>query len=116
MGFEPGFDLEKLFKEPEFLGNFVLDNNRNHFYLVHKGDYDPNSFSDPKSGYGHFNGPALMSYVIGCLVQIPFMSTTLYVGSIAASTGAVDTSWIVGSIVTFFVYLAILKVWHKKSV
>ncbi len=86
------------------------------FYLVHKGDYDPNSFSDPKSGYGHFNGPALLSYVIGCLVQIPFMSTTLYVGSIAASTGAVDTSWIVGSIVTFFVYLAILKVWHKKSV
>jgi NCS1 family nucleobase:cation symporter-1 len=86
------------------------------FYMVHKGDYDPNSFSDPNSGYGYFNGPALLSYVIGCLVQIPFMSTTLYVGSIAASTGAVDTSWIVGSIVTFFAYLGILKVWQKKQV
>ncbi|CAB4337665.1 unannotated protein [freshwater metagenome] len=86
------------------------------FYMVHKGEYDANSFSDPNSGYGYFNGPALLSYVIGCLVQIPFMSTTLYVGSIAASTGAVDTSWIVGSIVTFFAYLGILKVWRKKTV
>ena len=86
------------------------------FYMVHKGDYDPHSFSDPKSGYGYFNGPALLSYVIGCVVQIPFMSTTLYVGPIAASTGAVDTSWVVGSIVTFFVYLGILKVWRKKTV
>ena len=85
------------------------------FYMVHKGEYDPNSFSDPKSGYGYFNGPALVSYVIGCLVQIPFMSTTLYVGSIAAKTGAVDTSWIVGSIATFFIYLGVLKVWRKKA-
>lgn len=86
------------------------------FYMVHKGDYDPHSFSDPKSGYGFFNGPALVSYLIGCVVQIPFMSTTLYVGPIAAKTGAVDTSWIVGSIVTFFVYLAIVKSTSKKAV
>ena len=40
------------------------------YYLVHKGHYDPESFSDPTSGYGAFNVPALLSYVLGCLVQI----------------------------------------------
>ena len=36
MGFEPGFDLEKLVHESEFLANFVIDDNRNHFCSVHK--------------------------------------------------------------------------------
>ncbi len=85
------------------------------YYLVHKGHYDPDSFSDPKSGYGSFNVPALVSYVLGCLVQIPFMSTTLYVGAIAKQTGAVDTSWIVGSVATFFIYLGLLRLWRRQS-
>lgn len=84
------------------------------YYLVHKGDYDPESFSDPTSGYGAFNVPALVSYVLGCLVQIPFMSTTLYVGAIAKQTGAVDTSWIVGSIATGFIYLGLLRLWRRQ--
>ena len=36
MGFEPGFDLEKLDDESKFLSNFVIDENRNHFYSVNK--------------------------------------------------------------------------------
>ena len=36
MGFEPGFELEKLVDEPEFLANFVLDDNRVHFCSVYK--------------------------------------------------------------------------------
>ncbi|GAA3659287.1 cytosine permease [Nocardioides ginsengisoli] len=85
------------------------------YYLVHKGDYDPNSFSDPNSGYGAVNGPALLSYVLGCIVQIPFMSTTLYVGAIAKDTGGVDTSWIVGSIATGFIYLGLLRLWRRPA-
>ena len=36
MGFDLGFELEKLVAEPEFLANFVLDDNRNHFCSVYK--------------------------------------------------------------------------------
>ena len=36
MGFEPGFDPEKLVNEPEVLANFVFDDKRNHFCSVHK--------------------------------------------------------------------------------
>ena len=85
------------------------------YYLVHKGSYDPESFSDPKSGYGALNVPALLSYVLGCLVQIPFVSTTLYVGPIAQRTSGVDTSWIVGSIATTFIYLGLLRLWGRSS-
>ncbi len=86
------------------------------YYLVHKGNYDPTSFSDPTSGYGSFNVPALLSYVLGCLVQIPFMATTLYVGPIAQDTGGVDTSWVVGSIATTVIYLGLLRVWRRQPV
>ena len=30
-GFEPGFDLEKLVDQPEFLVNFLVEDNRDHF-------------------------------------------------------------------------------------
>ena len=34
MGFEPGFDLEKLVDEPQYHANFVVDDKMNHFCSV----------------------------------------------------------------------------------
>ena len=34
MGFEPGFDLEKLVDEPKYLAKFVIDDKMNHFCSV----------------------------------------------------------------------------------
>ena len=34
-GFEPGFDLEKLVDQPEFLVNFLTNDNRDHYCSVH---------------------------------------------------------------------------------
>ena len=36
MGFEPGFKLEKLVDTPDFLVNFLVDENRDNFSSVHK--------------------------------------------------------------------------------
>ena len=36
MGFEPGFELEKLVDQPEFLANFLFDDNKDQFCFVHK--------------------------------------------------------------------------------
>ena len=36
MGFEPGFELEKLVDEPGFLVHFFIDDNKDHFCSVHK--------------------------------------------------------------------------------
>jgi len=85
------------------------------YYIVKKGHYDPESFSDPNSGYGAFNVPAVLSYVLGFVIQIPFMSTAIYEGPIAQVIGGVDTAWIVGTIATFFIYLGLVKIWAVRS-
>lgn len=89
------------------------------YYLVKKGHYDPDSFSDPKSGYGAFNVPAVASYILGFVVQIPFMSTAIYEGPIAKFLGDVDSAWIVGSILTFFIYLGLIRlfaIWTPEPI
>jgi len=80
------------------------------YYIVHKGNYDVDSFFKPRGGiYGSFNWPAVIAYILGVLIQIPFMSTTFYVGPVANQIGLVDTAWIVGSIATYLIYLGMVK-------
>ncbi|MDH6198423.1 NCS1 family nucleobase:cation symporter-1 [Mycobacterium frederiksbergense] len=86
------------------------------YYVVKKGHYDPASFSDPKSGYGAFNVPAVLSYFLGFVVQIPFMSTAFYQGAVASKIGGIDTAWIVGTVATFFIYLGLIKLWNQRAV
>jgi NCS1 family nucleobase:cation symporter-1 len=67
------------------------------FYLVRHGDYDVSAFFQADGGiYGRYNWPALICYVLGILVQAPFIWTDLYHGPIAAAMGGLDISWIVG--------------------
>lgn len=75
------------------------------FYAIHKGQYDINSIFQADGGiYGYFNPQALLAYVIGILVQIPFMNTPLYVGPISAHINGADLSWLVGLVVTSPLY------------
>ncbi|HJQ06841.1 MAG TPA: cytosine permease [Nocardioides sp.] len=67
------------------------------YYLIRHGDYDiPSLFAADGGVYGRLNVPAVACYVIGILVEIPFLSTSLYTGPVATSLGGVDISWIVG--------------------
>ena len=80
------------------------------YYVIHKGNYDVDSFFKPGGGiYGLFNWPAVIAYVLGVLIQIPFMATAFYTGPIAVSLGGVDTAWIVGTIATLAIYLLLAK-------
>ena len=60
--------------------------------------------------YGRFNGPAISCYVLGILVQMPFVSSPLYTGPIARSIGGMDLSWVVGLLITApaYYYLCLL--------
>ncbi|WP_044874841.1 cytosine permease [Pseudomonas sp. LFM046] len=67
------------------------------YYLVAHGRYDLPSFFLRDGGiYGRCNWTAVNCYVLGILVQIPFMSTALYTGPVAEAMGGADISWIVG--------------------
>jgi NCS1 family nucleobase:cation symporter-1 len=67
------------------------------YYLLRHGKYDVASFFQQDGGiYGRINGPAVACYVLGILVQLPFVACALYTGPVARAMGGIDLSWIVG--------------------
>ncbi len=80
------------------------------FYLIRHGVYDVDAFFSPDGGrYGRVNGPALLCYGLGILVQIPFVSNPLYTGGVARLLGGADISWIVGLVAVAPLYWAVMK-------
>jgi NCS1 family nucleobase:cation symporter-1 len=75
------------------------------YYLVQHGSYDVASFMSADGGiYGRFNWPAVLCYLFGIGVQIPFVSNPLYTGPVAKLLGGADLSWLVGLALTSGVY------------
>ncbi|MFK3796297.1 purine-cytosine permease family protein [Pseudomonas sp. NPDC088444] len=87
------------------------------YYLVAHGSYDVASFFRRDGGiYGYFNWTAVGCYVLGILVQVPFMATELYTGVIAKAMGGADVSWIVGlAVISPVYYLASQRRSRKQS-
>ena len=80
------------------------------FYLIHRGHYDLDSIFASDGGiYGRFNDKAILAYVLGILVQVPFMNTPLYAGPVAGWLNGADLSWIVGLAVTAPVYYLLAR-------
>lgn len=83
------------------------------YYLVRHGNYDiPSLFRSDGGVYGRANRPALVCYAIGVVVQIPFLSNGLYVGSIARALDGIDLSWIIGIFVPGMLYW----LWARRSI
>jgi nucleobase:cation symporter-1, NCS1 family len=75
------------------------------YYLIRRGHYDVQAFFDPSGGpYGRVGWIGVTAYLIGILVEVPFMSTTLYTGPAARAMNGTDLSWIVGLVVTVPLY------------
>jgi NCS1 nucleoside transporter family len=75
------------------------------YYLLRHGQYDVPSFFRQDGGiYGRINASAVECYVIGILVQLPFVVSPVYTGPAARAMGGLDLSWIVGLVVTGPVY------------
>jgi nucleobase:cation symporter-1, NCS1 family len=80
------------------------------YYLLRRGQYDVASFFRQDGGiYGRVNAAAVACYLLGILVQLPFIASSLYTGSVARALGGVDVSWIVGLAVTSPVYFFIAR-------
>ncbi len=81
------------------------------YYLLRHGEYDVAAFFRQDGGiYGFVNGPAVICYVLGILVQVPFVSNPQYTGPVARALGGADLSWIVGLLITSSAYY-----WLGKS-
>lgn len=68
------------------------------FYLVSKGRFDPEAIADRNGMYGLFNVRAMTIYLLGVLIQIPFIVSDFppFVGPIAAALGGLNFAWAVG--------------------
>jgi NCS1 family nucleobase:cation symporter-1 len=80
------------------------------YYLLRHGVYHVESFFRHDGGiYGRANAAAVSCYLLGIIVQLPFVASALYTGPIARALGGVDLSWIVGLLVTSPVYYHMAK-------
>ncbi len=80
------------------------------FYLVRHGDYDVSAFFTRDGGiYGKFNKAAIFCYLLGIVIQLPFVNTTLYTGPVANRLNGVDISWIVGLLVVSPIYYVLAR-------
>jgi nucleobase:cation symporter-1, NCS1 family len=81
------------------------------YYLIKRAHYDVPSFFDAGGGiYGQVIWPAMIAYVVGVLVQVPFFTLSFYTGPASKALDGVDVAWIVGIIVTFVVYYPLARV------
>jgi len=67
------------------------------YYLIRYGDYHVPSFFAADGGvYGQYNVTAVAAYLVGIVVQIPFIAADFYTGPMARAMGGVDLSWAAG--------------------
>jgi NCS1 family nucleobase:cation symporter-1 len=80
------------------------------YYAIRHGDYDVASFFAADGGvYGRWSLAAIGCYLLGILVQVPFIASDVYTGPIARALGGIDFSWIVGLVVVSAAYYAAMR-------
>ncbi len=74
------------------------------FYVVRRGHYSIREIFNPNGMYGRWNWRGLVSYGVGFVVMIPFVSSALYRGPVATMLGGADVSMLVGLPVSALLY------------
>lgn len=86
------------------------------YYLVRRGQYDLAGFfdrngvygRDPASWtYGGLNFKAMLAYVVGVLVQVPFINATYWKGWAVDALGGADVSYVFGLLVPALLFYAL---------
>jgi NCS1 family nucleobase:cation symporter-1 len=75
------------------------------FYWVRKGHYSVREIFNPHGMYGRWNWRGLLAYGVGFVAMIPFFSTGIYMGPVAAALGGADIAMLVGLPVSALVYI-----------
>jgi purine-cytosine permease-like protein len=75
------------------------------FYVVRRGHYSVREIFNARGMYGRWNWRGLTAYFLGFVAMIPFFSTGIYTGPVAAALGGADIAMLVGLPVAAAVYL-----------
>jgi nucleobase:cation symporter-1, NCS1 family len=79
------------------------------YYCFTRSRYDVPALSDPNGRYGRWNVKAIVIYVLGIIVQMPFISTHFYTGPFVDALGGTDISWIIGLVVPGLIYYVVMR-------
>ena len=79
------------------------------YYLISKGALDIPALSDPHQRYGFWNLYAITLYIVGVLIQLPFIENPLFHGSLTWIFAGNDVSWIIGWFGTGVLYYALRR-------
>lgn len=80
------------------------------YYLLRHGEYHIGSLFMRDGGhYGKVNYPAVICYVVGILVQLPFIVTAMFEGPLAKAMNHTDISWIVGLVIICPLYYLLMR-------
>jgi NCS1 family nucleobase:cation symporter-1 len=85
------------------------------FYCFTRSRYDVPALSDPDGRYGRVNVTSVVIYLVGILVQIPFLATSFYSGPLVEPLGGVDVSWIVGLVIPGILYYALGRASKRRA-
>ncbi|SFA95003.1 nucleobase:cation symporter-1, NCS1 family [Collimonas sp. OK607] len=85
------------------------------FYFVRHGVYCVVDIFDPNGRYGRVNWFSCITFILAILLEIPFMNTSLYVGSVAERLYGVDLAWLVGLVFPAAAYYFFMK-WSVGNV
>jgi NCS1 family nucleobase:cation symporter-1 len=85
------------------------------FYAFTRSRYDVPALTDPDGRYGRWNVTGISIYLIGVLIQVPFIATSFYTGPLVSTLGGVDISWIVGLIVPGLLYYTLGRASERRA-
>lgn len=85
------------------------------YYCFTRSRYDVPALSDPDGRYGRWNVTGIVNYLIGILVQVPFLSTAFYTGPLVRPLHGADVSWVLGLVVPAILYYATARA-SRRSV
>jgi nucleobase:cation symporter-1, NCS1 family len=74
------------------------------YYCFTRSRYDIPALTDPDGRYGRWNAVGVTLYLVGVVVQVPFVDTPFYTGPLVRVLSGVDISWIVGLLVPGVLY------------
>lgn len=80
------------------------------FYLVRKERYDIGAVFDPNGRYGKIDWRAVGAYLLGIALQLPFVSTSFFVGPLVKHIGGAGVSWVIGLVVSAAAYYAAMRI------
>ncbi len=83
------------------------------YYVIAKGRMDIPALADPDGRYGRWNLQGITTYVLGVLIQLPFIANGFYSGKLVWLFAGNDISWIIGWVFTALFYLFIRRFDHQ---